>query len=101
MRELLDSLSRQYDCIILDTAPITLVTDAVMLSNMVDGVLLVAHKRTPRQQVKAALSRLEYAQAKVFGVVMNGVDFGFGNNGYASQYHLYGYGSNGDAAIEK
>ena len=30
MRELLDSLSAQYDCIILDTAPITLVTDAVM-----------------------------------------------------------------------
>jgi capsular exopolysaccharide synthesis family protein len=104
MREILDSLSGQYDCVIIDTAPITLVTDAVILSSMVDGVLLVAHKRTPRQQVKAALSRLEYAQAKIFGVVLNGVDLGFGYNGYASQYYRYGYGSNGnsnDAAIGK
>lgn len=98
MRELLDSLSGQYDCIIIDTAPITLVTDAVILSSMVDGVLVVAHKRTARQQVKTALSRLEYAQAKVFGVVLNGVDLGFGYNGYASQYYMYRYGSNGDSS---
>jgi polysaccharide biosynthesis transport protein len=104
MRELFDSLSRQYNCIIIDTAPITLVTDAVMLSSMVDGVLVVAHKRTARQQVKAALLRLEYAQAKVFGVVLNGVDLGFGYDGYTSQYYKYGYSSNGhpsDAVIGK
>lgn len=94
MEEILDGLSPQYDCIVIDTAPITLVTDAVVLSNMVDGVLLVAHKRTVRQQVKAALSRLEHAQAKVFGVVLNGVDFSFGYGGYASPYYMYGYGSN-------
>jgi len=102
MRELFDSLGVQYDCIIIDTAPITLVTDAVMLSSMVDGVLVVAHKRTSRQQVKAALARLEYAQAKVFGVVLTAVDLGFGYEGYASEY--YGYGANGnssDAAIGK
>ena len=98
MRELFDSLNRQYDCIIIDTAPITLVTDAVMLSSMVDGVLLVAHKGTARQQVKAALSRLEYAQAKVFGVVLNGVDVTFGYGGYASQYYKQGYGRNGQSS---
>ena len=97
MRELFESLSGQYDCIIIDTAPITLVTDAVMLSSMVDGVLVVAHKRTARQQVKAALSRLEYAQAKVFGVVLNAVDLGFDSNGYSSGYYKYGYGTNGDS----
>jgi len=99
MRELFDSLSGQYDCIIIDTAPITLVTDAVMLSSMVDGVLVVAHKRTSRQRVKAALSRLEYAQAKVFGVVLNAVDLGFGYDGYATatEYYKYGYGANGDS----
>ena len=97
MREILDSLSQQYDCIIIDTAPIMLVTDAVVLSNMVDGVLMVAQKHTAKQQVKAALSRLEYAQAKVFGVVLNGVDLGFGYGGYAGQYYMYGYGANGDS----
>ncbi|HJU28737.1 MAG TPA: polysaccharide biosynthesis tyrosine autokinase, partial [Candidatus Binataceae bacterium] len=97
MREILGSLVEQYDCIIVDTAPIMLVTDAVVLASMVDGVLLVAHKHTARQQVKAALSRLEYAQAKVFGVVLNGVDLGFGYGGYASRYYTYRYSANGDS----
>ena len=95
MREILDNLRRQYDCIIVDTAPIILVTDAVILSSIVDGVLMVAHKQTARQQVKAALARLEFAQAKVFGVVLNNVDLNsFGYDGYAKQYYEYGYGSN-------
>jgi hypothetical protein len=56
---------------------------------------MVAHKQTARQQVKAALARLEFVQAKVFGVVLNNVDLNsFGYDGYAKQYYEYGYGSN-------
>ncbi|MBF6569638.1 MAG: polysaccharide biosynthesis tyrosine autokinase [Candidatus Binataceae bacterium] len=95
MREILDNLRGQFDCIIVDTAPIILVTDAVILSSMVDGVLMVAHKRTARQQVKAALARLEFVQARIFGVVLNGVDLNsFGYDGYTSHYYTNGYGPN-------
>ena len=72
-------------------------TDAVILSNMVDGVVLVANRSTARQQVRTALSRIEYARAKVFGIVLNQVDLGhFGYHAYMSNYYSYHPdGSNG------
>lgn len=90
MREILAHLGGSYDCIVVDSAPITAVTDAVILSNMVDGVVLVANRWTPRQLVRTALSRMEYARAKVFGVVLNQVDLNhFGYHGYKSHYYMY------------
>lgn len=94
MQEVLTNMSANYDCVIIDSAPVTAVTDAVILSSMVDGVVLVANRRTARQQVRTALSRLEYARAKVFGVVLNQVDLNhFGYHGYHSLYYTYEYGS--------
>jgi len=90
MREILAYLGDHYDCIVVDSAPITAVTDAVILSSMVDGVVLVANRGTPRQLVRTALSRIEYARAKVFGVVLNRVDLNhFGYHGYKSHYYDY------------
>ena len=87
---MLSIVCENYDYIIIDSAPITVVTDAVMLSSMVDGVILVANRRTARQQVKTALSLLEYARAKVFGIVLNQVERGqFGYYGYKSRYYLH------------
>jgi polysaccharide biosynthesis transport protein len=100
MREILAHLAGRYDCVVIDSAPITAVTDAVILSNMVDGVVLVANRWTARQQVRNALSRIEYARAKVFGIVLNQVDLNhFGYQGYKSHYYLYQPGGkNGGAA---
>jgi polysaccharide biosynthesis transport protein len=97
MREILAFLGNRYDCIVIDSAPITAVTDAVILSSMVDGVVLVANRSTARQQVRTALSRIEYARAKVFGIVLNQVDLGhFGYHAYTSNYYSYQPdGSNG------
>jgi len=50
--------------------------------------------------VRTALSRIEYARAKVFGVVLNRVDLNhFGYHGYKSHYYMYQPGGkNGPAA---
>jgi len=72
MLETLKHLEEHYDYIVIDSTPVMPVSDAVLLSTIVDGVALVADgSRTPRQQVKAAYARLEYARAKVLGVVLN------------------------------
>ena len=90
MREVLSLLGERYDHLLVDSPPVTAVTDAVVLSTLVDGVVLVANKRTSRQQVKAALSRLRYARAKMFGVVLNMV--GPSVFGYNTPYYRYEYG---------
>jgi capsular exopolysaccharide synthesis family protein len=72
MEELLRELSHEFDYVVIDSPPVMLVADALMLSMLADGVVLVAAGgETPKQQVRAALGRLEYANAKVFGIVLN------------------------------
>jgi capsular exopolysaccharide synthesis family protein len=90
MREGLSQLAEDYDHILIDSPPIIAVTDAVVLSSAVDGVILVTSKQTPRQQVKAAVSRLRYTRAKVFGIVLNMV--GPMDYSYNTRYRSYGYG---------
>jgi succinoglycan biosynthesis transport protein ExoP len=90
MREGLSLLAQDYDHILIDSPPIIAVTDAVVLSPAVDGVILVTGRQTPRQQVKAAVSRLRYARAKVLGIVLNMV--GPMDYSYKTRYRDYGYG---------
>jgi succinoglycan biosynthesis transport protein ExoP len=90
MQEVLCLLGERYDHLLVDSPPVTVVTDAVVLSALVDGVVLVAHKRTSRRQVNAALSHLRYARAKVFGVVLNMV--GPSVFSYNTPYYRYEYG---------
>jgi capsular exopolysaccharide synthesis family protein len=89
MRESLLFLRERYDFILIDAPPVMAVTDAVLLSTMVDGVVLVVDgQRTPRQVVKDARMRLSYARAKILGTVLNRVDLRHG--GYGGYGYYYG-----------
>jgi capsular exopolysaccharide synthesis family protein len=84
MQEVVTELQQIYDYIVIDSPPVMPVSDALLLSIIVDGVLLVTNaSRTPKQQVKAARARLEYARAKIFGTVLNRVRI------HHSEYHYY------------
>ncbi len=90
MRETLVELASQFDVIILDSPPILPVTDGILLSTMVDGVVLVVNSsKTAKQHVRAACAKLAFARAKVFGVVLNEVDV----NSQHYQYYRRYYGS--------
>ena len=85
MQALLAALRPSYDYIFVDSPPVIPVSDAVILSTMVDGVVLVANGRdTPKQIVKEACSRLQYAKANILGVVLNRVDIQ--TAGYENSY---------------
>jgi polysaccharide biosynthesis transport protein len=85
MRETLAILQEHYDYILIDTPPVLPVSDAVLLSTMADGVVLVASAQgTPKQLVREACARLSYARAKILGTMLNRVDARDGN--YASYY---------------
>jgi Mrp family chromosome partitioning ATPase len=85
MRETLTLLQEQYDYILIDAPPVLPVSDAVLLSTMVDGVVLVVGARdTPKQLVREACARLRYARAKILGTMLNRVDIRDAH--YASYY---------------
>jgi capsular exopolysaccharide synthesis family protein len=72
MVELLKILSERYEYVLLDSPPILPVADALMLSSMGAGVILVVHGKTShRRQVQEAARRLRQARAGILGVVVN------------------------------
>ncbi len=95
MRELLRYLSEKYDHILIDSPPLTNVTDPVILSTMVDGVILVVQAgRSTRDLVRRARTELSSVGAKIFGVVLNNLDIKReGYDSYLSTYGSYGYES--------
>lgn len=75
MHELISSLRDQFDYVFIDSPPLIPVSDAVRLSTMADGVVLIVEaEKTPREALRRACLRLHCAQAKILGVVMNKVD---------------------------
>lgn len=95
MSELLDTLSETYDYIFLDTPPLNIVTDATVLSTMVSGTVMVVRQGiTHHKDVQDALGKLEFAHAKVIGIILHGVqENNKGYNKYSkySRYSQYGY----------
>lgn len=97
MDELLYGLSMHFDYILLDTPPINLVTDALSLTTMADGVVLVVRQgQTNHPELSRALSSLKFANAKVLGIILNGVTknghYGYSRNGYKKYQYEYHYG---------
>ena len=75
MSNLIEKLKKEYDIVILDTAPIKVVTDAQILSTKVDGTILVIRaRRTKKEAVIEAKNLLDKVGANIIGTVLNGVE---------------------------
>ena len=94
MKDLLDQLGNNYDYIICDTPPVSIVTDAAALSRFCDGVLLVVRQKlSTRDQVWAAKRNLEAVQANIIGSVLTCYDMTNDTqavNPYYGGYYRYG-----------
>lgn len=100
MEKLLALLNENYDYILCDTPPASIMTDAAVLSRYTDGVLLVVRQKyATRDEVKTAKRNLEAVNAKILGAILNQYDasqdtisssrYGYGYN-YSDGYG-YGY----------
>ena len=83
----------QFDTIIFDTPPAMAVTDAVVLSNIVNGVIYVIKSgEVAKEAVKRSILQLSGKKSEILGVVMNSVDVSVGSYyHYYSRYYKYGY----------
>lgn len=90
MSTLLNNLCREYDWIIIDTPPVGVVSDALILSNNCDGVVLVVEEgASDYRQVSKAIEEIKYVNGNLLGVVLNkSKKF---NKRY---YYSYSYGEN-------
>lgn len=76
MVSVIEELEKSYDMVILDGTPVIAVTDAAVMANQVDGIVLViGSNQVQREMALQAKNLLEQAQAKLLGVIMNKVKF--------------------------
>lgn len=85
MQELLEALKLKADIVVIDSPPITVISDAVVLSTRADGVLMVYRAgKTRLETARNALNALGQVKARVLGAVLNGT-------GARSQDYYYRY----------
>jgi capsular exopolysaccharide synthesis family protein len=100
-KERMAELSEQFDMVIIDSPPLELVSDALMLCSVATGVIYVTQAmETSAPMVNRGLERLRRADGNVLGLVLNQFDFKRASKYYGdySGYGKYGYGKKGYGA---
>lgn len=96
---LLEELKNTYDYIVLDTAPLMLVTDSLLIADLADVTLYVTRSGyTEKSLIEFANNMMNEGKIKNFAFVLNDVkeeNFGYGNK------YGYGYGTEKKGLIQK
>jgi succinoglycan biosynthesis transport protein ExoP len=96
LTDLIAELRSQYKFVVIDSPPIMAATDAVILSVVVDGVLLVVRSgQTPKEAFSRTRDLLAGVKCRMLGVVLNGVDANSPDYYYTYRYYPYSYGRYG------
>lgn len=89
MTKLLEKLKKVCDIVIIDGTPCELVTDAVILSRMVDSTIIVtAHKVTKKDALGRTIKSIQNVGGKISGIVINKIPVS--GKKYEEKYYYYG-----------
>jgi len=93
-KALLKSLHEEYSLIILDTPPLGVFPDALLLADMSDELLyLIRHGKPKRTAVKSLMQKLQGTQVDLLGVIVNDLPPKKSSHyyGYHGYYNYYTY----------
>jgi capsular exopolysaccharide synthesis family protein len=89
MADLIEKARQDYDFVIIDSPPLTAVTDPLIISKFADGILLVVRPgQVEYSALKSAKSLLNQSKVPVLGMAVNGVSE---ESGYGGYYYYRGY----------
>jgi capsular exopolysaccharide synthesis family protein len=84
------ALAEEFDVVLLDSTPVLPVTDAIVVSRLVDATVVVVDARSSTQKaMRRTLQMLTQVNAPLLGVILNG-SAEAGDRGYGQRYG-YGY----------
>ena len=93
MREAITEVRRLFKFVVIDSPPVMAATDAVILSALTDGVLLVVRSgETPKEAFTRTRDLLAAVKCRLLGVVLNAVDSSAPDYYYSYRYYPYAYG---------
>lgn len=103
MKQAIETLSANFDYIVIDSPPVSSFADSLILSALVEGVIIVVKAgTTPREMAQRTKAHLQSVGAKILGVVVNQIklqphDYYY----YSTYYSRYYYGAGDSAGKEK
>jgi len=97
MGKFLEEAASRFGIVLFDSPPVIPVTDAAVLSTKLDGVILVVKAgETRREALLRGRDLLENVNARVLGVMVNGVNIDHMYGSYYRHYYHYYYGDGKD-----
>jgi capsular exopolysaccharide synthesis family protein len=94
MKQAIETLSANFDYVVIDSPPVSSFADSLILSALVEGVIIVVKAgMTPREMAQRTKAHLQSVGAKILGVVVNQIklqphDYYY----YSTYYSRYYYG---------
>lgn len=89
MDNVLKQLREFFDYIIVDLPPVNIVSDAVAISHLITGMIVVIREDyTEKKELERCMRQLKLSNVKVLGTVLNGSNAG---GGYYNKYRKYRY----------
>lgn len=93
MSEIIKSAEKEFDYIIIDTAPCGVVADAAILASYADAIVLVVREDiAPARRIKRAMENLENSGTELIGCIYNDTSIGITRRLTSSYGGKYGYG---------
>jgi polysaccharide biosynthesis transport protein len=88
MKQILQDLRHRYNFVLIDSPPALVMSDAAVLSKLCDGILLIVRsQKTTPSAASRAVELFEMVDARILGVVLNGVDMRYPD--FADYRHYY------------
>ena len=92
MKNILDQLREIFDYIIIDLPPVNIVSDAVSISSLISGMIVVIREEyTEKKELERCFRQLKLSNVNVLGCVMNEAKSGSGSYGKYKKYKYYKY----------
>ncbi len=92
MEKILNQLREIFDYIIIDLPPVNIVSDAVSISSLISGMIVVIREEyTEKKELERCFRQLKLSNVNVLGCVMNGAKSGSGSYGRYKRYRYYKY----------
>lgn len=106
MQDMLTELKKEYRYILMDTPPVNLLADALLLASSASGTVMVTRQGvTDHKSLQEALDKLKFSGSKVLGFLLNDAsedsgsyyryNLGYGRYGYYKRRYYGSYGSYG------
>ncbi|MGE0132680.1 MAG: GumC family protein [Blastocatellales bacterium] len=97
MKQVVETLSANFDYVVIDSPPVSSFADSLILSALVEGVIIVVKAgMTPREMAQRTKAHLQSVGAKILGVVVNQIKLQPHDYYYYSTYYSRYYYGNGD-----